>query len=1129
MKLTPNQEKIVSSRNANLLVSAGAGSGKTSVMIARVVDLIVKERVPINNFLIVTFTKASASDMKNKLITALSEYATDSFILEQIEQVGTSFVTNLHSFCARLIKTYFYEVGLDPSFVIYDENEMQSLGARAMEKVFSDAVLNKDKEMLELADILNKKRSEKGLSDCIEILKTFCDSQIEYEDYLTNSINSCYNDDLNANFCAKIVDNDLKEMFLRAKLEYEKLLVVAKTANDEGLIDYILSRLDYVGLINDKNNVMANVKALFSLPKTKNLPTKCKEEVLWVKEDCGLVKAHLDKRIAEFKQMWGSDDEKEIVANLREDKDRLNAIARLTRNYISVLQAEKQKNNAVDFNDLERLTLKLLADEKVRKTLQEKYKYVFVDEYQDINPVQEKIISLLCQANNRFMVGDIKQSIYRFRHCDPEIFLDKYKRYQSGKEGEVISLLENFRSNPNILKFANNVFSRCFTLNFGGIDYNPNGMLIGGISGSDKINEKNVNVFVIEQDKRKEIFADDIKDEVYSVLDDQSEDEEVEALAEREARVVAKQIQKVLNTKLTKLDGSKTDKIRYNDIAVLLSSRGTYLEKFVSTLKKMNIPVSSDYTDDVFEDKFSIILINFLKLIDNFKDDYAIFITLSSPVFDFTPTELAEIRLVDPDVDFCDAVLKAQNDEKLDEKLRKKVKDFVDFINKYKNLSKFLPVCEISQRFIEETNFDILLLENAEADLHRSRLDKLIGSMGQDMVSAFLFDLDSKKITCDTKSDGESVKVMTIHASKGLEFPVVFLVNASKEFSNKTFSEDLVLSKDVGLAIRHYDKDIRFKSESFVRGAVKLRESLKIKEEQLRLLYVALTRAEYSLNIIETLNPGELTKQVNPIFAKSFADWLNPTVTKMLQKNVDFDGECQVILSSEITEEFNKTQKAEVIFDKVTSGDVDFCEKEVFFNPKDEKLIQIPQKSTVTKLNSNEEIVNPVIFDEEKGFSANAGTLYHKVLENVDFNGNQTAKDVLNKLVKNNIISSDDAKEINQKIIDRIILSPEIKSLIGGEFLKEKEFLMAIDSKTGNISGKGEFMVVQGVCDLIVIKNGKITLIDYKLSNKTPENLIKSYKKQMELYKNAIIAGYGLPIEKTYICKLTTGEFIKID
>ncbi|MBO4569929.1 MAG: UvrD-helicase domain-containing protein, partial [Clostridia bacterium] len=819
----------------------------------------------------------------------------------------------------------------------------------------------------------------------------------------------------------------------------------------------------------------------------------------------------------------------EIVANLREDKERLNAIARLTRNYISILQAEKQKNNAVDFNDLERLTLKLLDNEKVRKALQEKYQYVFVDEYQDINPVQEKIISLLCQTNNRFMVGDIKQSIYRFRHCDPEIFLDKYKLYQSGKEGEVISLLENFRSNPNILKFANNVFSRCFTLNFGGIDYNPNGLLIGGISGSDKINEKNVNVFVIEQDKRKEIFEDDIKDEVYSVLNDQSEDEEVEALAEREARVVAKQVQKVLNTKLTKLDGSKTDKIRYNDIAVLLSSRGTYLEKFVSTLKKMNIPVSSDYTDDVFEDRFSIILINFLKLIDNFKDDYAIFITLSSPVFDFSPTELAEIRLVDPDIDFCDAVLKAQNDEKLDEKLRKKVKDFVSFISRYKNLSKFLPVCEISQRFIEETNFDILLLENAEADLHRSRLDKLIGAMGQDMVSAFLFDLDSKKITCDTKSDGESVKVMTIHASKGLEFPVVFLVNASKEFSNKTFSEDLVLSKDVGLAIRHYDKDIRFKSESFVRGAVKLKESLKIKEEQLRLLYVALTRAEYSLNIIETLNPGELTRQVNPVFAKSFADWLNPTITKMLQNNVDFDGQCEVILSSDITEKFNKTQKTEVVFDKVASSDVDFCAKEVFFNPKDEKLIQIPQKSTVTKLNSNEETANPVIFSEEKGFSANAGTLYHKVLENVDFNNNETAENVLNKLVKENVISSEEAKQIDLEIINRIISSPVISALKGGEFLKEKEFLMAIDAKTGDISGSGEFMVVQGVCDLIVIKDGKITLIDYKLSNKTRENLIKSYQKQMELYKNAIIAGYGLPMDKTYICKLTTGEFIKID
>lgn len=1129
MKLTASQQKAISLRGKNLLVSAGAGSGKTSVMIERIVDLIATNHIPISSFLVVTFTKASASDMKSKLIKKLMEKAEDSFCLEQAELVGTSDVTNLHSFCSRLLKTYFYVVGLDPSFIIIDENEMQKIESRAITKLYSECFSSNDKEMLELLDVFNKKRSDQGLSDIILQLKTFCVTKADYIQFLNDASKLCYDSNLETNICAKIINNQCIHVFGNAKNVYQKYLDMAVSVNDNKMIDYLKSRIILASYIDSKSTIYANYQCLFNLPEVKRMPSKIKDENAFIKEDITKFNKIFNDEINDLKECWGTGDYNELITRQKLNYNRVKTIIRLTQRFLEILEEEKTAKGGVDFNDLEHFTLKLLENEEVVKQLCDKYRYIFVDEYQDINEVQEKIISKLSGNNNRFMVGDIKQSIYRFRHCDPEIFLEKFNQYtQNEEEGEVISLKENFRSHSSILKFVNYVMNDIYTKDFGALDYKTDGQLVSGL-GDWKQDKKPVSFSVIDTTNLDKNIEPLSIENVYSVVNHKNEYNEETATAEREAMVVAQKLGDVVGSMRYDNNGENGKIIRFKDVAILLSARGPYLEKFKDALIRLGVPVSTDVTDNVMEDEYVIYLVNLLKLIYNFEDDYALYITLKNPLFNFTPDELAEIRIkAEDNVSFATAFKQSVGNKLISEQLLLKINDFDAQISRFKTMSTFLTVKELAIRIIKETNFDFYVLENVEPALHKGRVETFLENLGDESLSSFVLNYENFNISSSGQASSDSVKIMTIHASKGLEFPVVFLVNCSREFSTKNTQSDILISKDLGLGIKFYDKEKRFKSETLARSACKIIENERNKEEQLRLLYVALTRAENYLYVIETGKLDVLKTSTQPYKAKSFANWFSKIVANSGQGEVanycDYE-----VLKAEDFEKFEvKNASTDVIFNKPEEDKILNFRNEANKKYYDQSLLQFSQKSTVTRLNQEHEDdlqLTNTLFIEDEGFDASLGTAYHKILELLDFNTVKTETEINDFIVHSGVM---DFEKVDAKIITAINHSPVMQNLAGGKFIKEKEFIMAIDPKTGEVDNSSEFMVVQGVCDLIVIKDEGITIIDYKLTNRNRDALIKTYHKQLELYAKMAEKAYQLPVRKKYIAKLTTAEFIEV-
>jgi len=486
-KATEEQKQVLLEKDKNILVSAAAGSGKTTVMIERIVRTIINDKVPIENFLIITFTKASAEDMKNKLIGRLQAENPTPFILSQIDSVPVSDVSNLHSFCARLLKSYFYVVGLDPTFVVIDDIEQNKLKNKALDKLFDIEAKQGNVKFFKLVDILSSNRKDEKLREQILKLYNFSKSIYGFESWFNENIRESFTHDLNKNKCAEIIKKYAKNIIYLFKTEIESLKTdINNDSKDEDdkkkLIEYLDSIDTQLSMLN-VTSFEALAESVKNLPKFKTIP-KVSDISLDYQIKCKELKTDIKSRIDTiYESIFTSDDDtiENIKYSLDETRDNVLILYELFEKFEKYYNDFKKEQGVLDFNDLEEYAIKVLEDADTRESIKNKYRFIFVDEYQDINSCQEKIISLISSSNNRFMVGDIKQSIYGFRLCDPEIFLSKYNAYKLGeKDSTSISLNKNFRSHADILEFVNIIFDETMTKTFGGVDYKTDARLVPG-------------------------------------------------------------------------------------------------------------------------------------------------------------------------------------------------------------------------------------------------------------------------------------------------------------------------------------------------------------------------------------------------------------------------------------------------------------------------------------------------------------------------------------------------------------------------------------------------------------------------------------------------------------------------
>ena len=1096
IKWTDEQRDIINSRNKNILVSASAGSGKTTVMIQRIIDLVLDkdDRTPISKFLIVTFTKASAADMKQKLIEAFQKNQDDEFCLEQIDNVDTSDISNLHSFCSRLISTYFYEVNVDPSFQVLDGTVSAFLQDRAIQKLFEKKEKLNDKEYFKLFDIFQKKRQDKKLKNIIKRFNNFLNSNLDSEKWFFDTLESAYNLDLSKNTCARIINNTVSSKSKELVEALEFFAEFCENNSQEKVANYFMEIADLFKTVNFHNSFEVNAKniigAKFPTSPRVNANVEIKPQIETMKE---FAKSQLEN----FQKNFVSDDVEFLKQGLSEMKEVAILLYELVKEFNEIYDELKREVNGLDFNDLERKTLEILKNPEILQTLKEKYKYIFVDEYQDINSVQEAIISLLSREDNRFMVGDIKQSIYRFRLCDPDIFLDKYEKYD-GKmpKSELHKLNCNFRSDKKILKFVDEVFSGVMTEDFGGVDYEKDSQFIPGEDNYD--NPNSVNLFFVDTTKEKEKSV--IKEGVYSVKNHTQEELDDEERGVIEAKLVA-------NTIIEIIEKVGKDNFHYSDVAVLVGSRNAMVLKFIETLKSFGIKVSSDEKYNLMKKTYVQEILNFIKLCCNKNNDFVLFKVLKSRLFNFTDDDLVKIRLIEPKKRFFECILEFEKIE--DEKLKQKIRQFNEELLKFSAFARILNIKQLCKKIIED--FSLYQINDASFEFENANrnIDMMVEALPETDVFDFVLNYENFALEVENECGGDTVSIMTIHKSKGIEFKYVFLINTVNEFNFESTYDNVLFNKTFGVGIDYFDLVNRTQIETIASSGIKLLEKRKLVEEQQRVLYVALTRAKEKLFVICSKEKDKIAQKIKE-HKNCYADWFEPIIYKEL------NDEHNDIINFEMYKSSDLYDKNELETKALLLKDAELEQIKWFeYSYADSKEFSL--KSSISKLLKNVETNKEFV---GSGSSAERGTDYHSFLQNIDFKAGDIESQVERFAANQN--------NVDVNLIKKVLKLPIFSEISGANYiLTEREFFAKLSTDKVKQSNANSDFVLQGIVDLVAVFDDGFIVLDYK-TGKCSDEKLKNYSFQLNVYADIIEKILGKKALKKVLCFIDELKIVEI-
>ena len=899
VKWTKEQRQVIDSRNTNLLVSAAAGSGKTAVLIERIIELVLDEKNPIdiNKLLVVTFTKLAASEMRERVSKAiekkLEENQENEHLQKQLLLLSGADITTIDSFCKDVLISYAHLVNLDSNIKVIDPSENEVLAKEVMQELFEELYDNNDDSFLRLVDWYAKKNTDEGLLQLLLNVNNFVNShpfpniwlneKAEFfntktkddDFYLENYILDIAKDvDMDLEFFELSIKNNLKKIEDYPELEkyvnmYNNLLDALSVVK-ENLKKFLKDNTKFDELKISTNEFLNSNFVSFKI-------SKCDEEV---KEIYNKVKKELDSiksEISESLKTLNLD-----IENIKRESDLIYPYVRSISDVVIKFKEKfwerKQKFNYVDFADIEHLALEILVDidedgnikpSKTALEYQEKYSEVFIDEYQDSNLVQEILLSAVAKENNRFMVGDVKQSIYRFRQADPSIFMEKYENYYRVEDdidsfNKKIMLYANFRSRKEILEGTNLIFSKIMKKETGELDYTADERLnpMASFKESDENVGGAVEILLVDENSDEED-----EDEII-LTDEYSEDFEEMKSFKLECIKIANTIYNMMNNKENPFkvyDKNFDDyrKVEYKDIVILMRSPSSNTKILEEVFLEYDIPIYAESTGGYF-DTFEVdTIINLLKIIDNPMQDIPLISVMYSSIYNFTSKELSEIRLVDRELKFYELLIKILEDKDIEirvslkEKISKFISDlklFIEkkslvsadeliwFLYKYTGYYNYVGLLDMGEQ--RKTNL-MLLFEKAK-NYEKNSYKGLFNFVNYIQKISLKSDVSEAKLISE---DANVVRIMSIHKSKGLEFPIVFLANTNKKFNFRADDSNLVLHQKLGFGAVVYDMDKKTSFNSIMKKKIeKFKKNEQIAEE-MRLLYVAMTRAKEKLII----------------------------------------------------------------------------------------------------------------------------------------------------------------------------------------------------------------------------------------------------------------------------------------
>ncbi|MDW7677569.1 MAG: UvrD-helicase domain-containing protein, partial [Bacillota bacterium] len=648
---TREQQQAISQRGANLLVSAAAGSGKTAVLIERVVQLVLKDRIDIDRLLVVTFTRAAAAEMRERTAASLmsrmdESQEQDSFIRRQMGRLNQSAMMTFHAFCIHIIRNHYYLIDVEPSFRTANQAEAALLQQEALAQVMEESYKEGNPDFLRLVEMYCQNRNDRELEDMVTKLYEFSCSHPQPHHWLQEQVDAFQSeaDQLASSFWLKSL---LSQAYLR--LEYaanqlrQAMALATRTDGPEVYVTLLNEELQGIDLLaelaNGGNAAILNEIRRFSfgrLPASRNGDPELREAAKNLRDQA-------KKEVKRMQEQWFFRSLADFADDHRRLLPAIKQLVQLVKRYESTYHTKKNERNVLDFNDLEHRALDILRHQEARAFYQKHYEAIFIDEYQDSNRVQETLVKQIARPDNLFMVGDVKQSIYRFRLAEPELFMEKYLQYRTSANDiySCIDLNLNFRSHPVILESVNTVFRRIMSKTLGEIDYDEAAALQVGKPDEWEGNDESVFVHLLEK-KVREVSRNDSKDSV---------DEEIAALLEEwtdqeaEARLLAHQIKKLMQSDLIDPNNGTRRPVRYQDMTILLRAPGNQAPQFTDILAQEGIPVYADVGTGFFESLEIELFINLLRIIDNQLQELPLLSVLRSSFGHFSADELTDIRL----------------------------------------------------------------------------------------------------------------------------------------------------------------------------------------------------------------------------------------------------------------------------------------------------------------------------------------------------------------------------------------------------------------------------------------------------------------------------------------------------
>lgn len=1152
VKWTNEQSNAIKIRDSKTLVAAGAGSGKTAVLVERIIRKVIDDHIDIDKMLIVTFTNAAASEMKERIRDRLYDEASkDHSLQKQILYLNRSSIMTIDAFCKKAIKDYFYKLDIDPNFKIADSTECELMKLEAIDEVLEELYESDDANILEVLDAYSGNKSDESLVNLILSIHRFiqsCPNPLEWLNEKCEMYNVKDDDFSNTIWGRKIIRytrNIVSEMLEELRNVEEELMSIADSEN------YLLTIQDDIFALealkknnvswDDYYNVFSNI-TFGTLKRAPKLDDETKEYVKSIREK---MKSLIGKYLRDEIFISTSD---EILNDLKKAYSHASVIRLLIQMFDERFSKKKADKNLLDFSDIEHLCLKLFeSNPDVIDEYKDKYKEILIDEYQDSNLIQESILNMIA-TGNVFMVGDVKQSIYKFRQARPELFLAKYNDYsmydgseETNKSPEnKILLFKNFRSNENIIDAVNFIFKNIMFKETGEIDYTEEEFLKYGATHYNYDGEP-AEIHLIEkkplEEGEEEFLADD----------------DIEEKPQLEARVIAKRIEELVGNFDVYDKGTKEKrKAKYKDIVILLRATKGYANVIMDELANRNIPAYADVKTGYFDNPEVQIILSLLKIIDNPYQDIPLLAVLRSPIGGFDVNELTKIRMYDKKCSFFDAMMIAASQGE------EKVELFIEKLNSWREKSRYLVIDEFLSYLYEDTKYYYYVSLLPSGDRRQNNLKVLLKKATEFEKSSykglynFLTFIDNiKESSGDFDSPSELsesddvVRIMSIHKSKGLEFPIVILAGTTRSFNKKDLRNRIILHQDMGFGFDIVDPHKRIAYESVPKLALKLQNEQEMIAEEMRILYVALTRAKEKL-IITALTSNIENKMKNwssPISnyaisnANCFADWICKVVlsTSNDWNVLTWKYSDVVNLNNNV---FNETTMSNDVIIKENEEAYKFIDKR--FNWKYEYMLstKIPSKLSVSelkRLNNLEDssiiqkiksVETPKFMEEVTIQGAEYGTLLHSKMERIDFknpNVEEFLSDVEDKKVRARL--KDDINCFLESSLYNLMKSSD-------RIYREVPFNLNISAKEvfrfDNDSYDDDIMV-QGIIDLYFENEEGIVIVDYKSDKLSNEEDFKlRYKKQLEYYKKALENITGKKVLSTYIYSFEMKREIKI-